>query len=270
LNHEVEPRSHEGHEGIQSSIDDHGTDQNKRCERSTSQGLFFVLFVASWFKYICPRFFAPLQYRPMILLIDNYDSFTYNIVQRIGEMDATLDIQVHRNDKIDADTVEKLKPDHIIVSPGPCSPNEAAVSNDIITRFAGRIPLFGVCLGHQCIGHNFGMTVTRNYRLMHGKVSPIHHDGRSIFKGVSNPFDATRYHSLVILREGFDHSRFEITAWTDENEIMGVRAKPGSMGPGRNALLEGVQFHPESFLTLEGPKLLANFLGLPAPKTLAV
>jgi len=199
----------------------------------------------------------------MILLIDNYDSFTYNLVQRIGEMDPTLDLRVVRNDKITAAEAVAMKPDHVIVSPGPCSPNEAGVSNDIIMAFAGKVPLLGVCLGHQCIGHSHGMKVGRNYRLMHGKTSLIHHDGKSIFQGMSNPFTATRYHSLVILRESFDEKRFEVSAWTDENEIMAVRAKPHAFGA---APLEGVQFHPESFLTVEGPRLLANFLGLPAPK----
>ena len=199
----------------------------------------------------------------MILLIDNYDSFTYNLVQRIGEMDPSLDLRVIRNDKITAAQAVAMRPDHVIVSPGPCSPNEAGVSNDIIKAFAGKVPLLGVCLGHQCIGHSFGMKVVRNTRLMHGKTSPIRHDGRTIFEGMSNPFTATRYHSLVILKESFDHQRFDISAWTDEGEIMAVRAKPQTFGP---APLEGVQFHPESFLTLEGPRLLANFLGLPAPK----
>ncbi|MCX5662263.1 MAG: aminodeoxychorismate/anthranilate synthase component II [Planctomycetota bacterium] len=200
----------------------------------------------------------------MILLIDNYDSFTYNLVQRIGEMDASLDLHVVRNDKTSADEIARLAPSHIIVSPGPCSPNEAGVSNDVIRAFAGKIPLLGVCLGHQCIGHTFGMTVGRNYRLMHGKTSPILHDGKSIFRGVPSPFTATRYHSLVIFPETFDKARFEISGWTAENEIMAIRAKPGVFGP---APLEGVQFHPESFLSLDGPKLLANFLGikLPAP-----
>jgi anthranilate synthase/aminodeoxychorismate synthase-like glutamine amidotransferase len=199
----------------------------------------------------------------MILLIDNYDSFTYNLVQRIGEMDPTLDLRVVRNDKITAAEAVAMRPDHVIVSPGPCSPNEAGVSNDIIHAFAGKVPLLGVCLGHQCIGHTHGMTVTRNYRLMHGKTSPIHHDGRTIFEGMSNPFTATRYHSLVITRDSFDDQRFEVSAWTDENEIMALRAKPGAFGPpGSSAPLEGVQFHPESFLTLEGPKLLKNFLDM--------
>lgn len=202
-------------------------------------------------------------YNPrMILLIDNYDSFTYNLVQRIGEMNASLDLRVVRNDKITAKEAVEMKPSHVIISPGPCSPNEAGVSCDMIRAFAGKTPLLGVCLGHQCIGHTFGMTVERNYRLMHGKTSMMHHDGKSIFRNVSNPFVATRYHSLVIRPDTFDHKRFEVTAWTDEKEIMACRAKAGVFG---DAPLEGVQFHPESFLTIEGPKLLANFLGLPLP-----
>ncbi len=209
----------------------------------------------------------------MILLIDNYDSFTYNLVQRIGELLVAqgrdpddLPMKVVRNDKITPPEAIALKPTHVIVSPGPCTPREAGVSCDIITTFAGKVPTFGVCLGHQSIGHAHGMIVERNYRLMHGKTSPIHHDGKTIFTGMSNPFTATRYHSLVINRDSFDSDRFEISAWTEEGEIMGVRAKPGIFGP---APLEGVQFHPESFLTAEGPLLLANFLGLPAPKLTA-
>jgi len=210
----------------------------------------------------------------MILLIDNYDSFTYNLVQRIGELLVAqgrdpddLPMRVVRNDKITPPEAVALNPTHVIVSPGPCSPREAGVSCDIITTFAGRVPTFGVCLGHQSIGHAYGMVVERNVRLMHGKTSPIHHDGKTIFAGLSNPFIATRYHSLIINRDSFDSDRFEISAWTEEGEIMGVRAKPnvfGPPGPG-SAPLEGVQFHPESFLTVEGPRLLANFLGLPAP-----
>ena len=199
----------------------------------------------------------------MILLIDNYDSFTYNLVQRIGELDANIDLRVYRNDKITPAEAIKLNPDHIIVSPGPCTPREGGVSNDIIKTFAGKVPLLGVCLGHQCIGHVFGMTVDRNVRLMHGKTSPIHHDGKTIFTGMSNPFTATRYHSLVVLPETFDDQKFERSAWTEEGEIMGMRARPGVLG---DAPVEGVQFHPESFLTLEGPRMLANFLGLPAPQ----
>lgn len=198
----------------------------------------------------------------MILLIDNYDSFTYNLVQRIGEIDATVDLRVYRNDKITVDTARGLQPDHVIISPGPGTPREGGVSNDLIRVFAGKVPLLGVCLGHQCIGHCFGMTVARNDRLMHGKTSQIHHDDRTLFAGLSNPFTATRYHSLVILSETFDHQRFELSAWTSRDEIMGFRAKPGVFGP---APVEAVQFHPESFLTLEGHGLLANFLGLPRP-----
>jgi len=200
----------------------------------------------------------------MILLIDNYDSFTYNLVQRIGELEPAVDLRVYRNDKITVDEARALSPDHVIISPGPCSPTEAGVSCDIVHAFAGRVPLLGVCLGHQSIGFASGMTVHRHDRLMHGKTSEIHHDGRSVFAGLANPFPATRYHSLIIDSKSFDHQRFELTAWTDTNEIMGARAKPGAF-PGGEAPLEGVQFHPESFLTEEGPKLLANFLGLPWP-----
>jgi len=188
----------------------------------------------------------------MILLVDNYDSFTYNLVQRLGEIDRRLDLQVFRNDQISADQVADLKPTHIIISPGPCTPREAGVSNDIIQRFAATTPILGVCLGHQCIGHVFGGNVIRNYRVMHGKTSPIHHDDQGVFRGLSNPFEATRYHSLVIQRESWNHPDFVVSAWTDENEIMGVRHKTWP--------LHGVQFHPESFLTLEGPKLLTNFI----------
>jgi anthranilate synthase/aminodeoxychorismate synthase-like glutamine amidotransferase len=189
----------------------------------------------------------------MIVLIDNYDSFTYNLVQRLGELDAGLDVRVFRNDKVTVDDVEALRPTHIIISPGPCTPREGGVSNDVIRRFGGRAPLLGVCLGHQCIGFAFGADVVRADRLMHGKTSMIHHDGRTIFEGVTNPFEATRYHSLII-RRGTLPADFQVTAWTDQDEIMGVRH--------RRWPLEGVQFHPESFLTLEGPKILRNFLRL--------
>jgi anthranilate synthase/aminodeoxychorismate synthase-like glutamine amidotransferase len=188
----------------------------------------------------------------VILLIDNYDSFTYNLVQRLGELDPNLDMQVFRNDQITAERVAELRPSHIIISPGPCTPKEAGVSNAILERFAATTPLLGVCLGHQCIGHVFGGEVIRNYRVMHGKTSMIHHDGQGVFRGLQNPFEATRYHSLVIRRETWNHPDFVVSAWTDENEIMGVRH--------RSWPLHGVQFHPESFLTLEGPKLLKNFL----------
>jgi anthranilate synthase/aminodeoxychorismate synthase-like glutamine amidotransferase len=190
----------------------------------------------------------------MILLIDNYDSFTYNLVQRLGEMDSGIDLQVHRNDQITPEQVAQLRPSHILISPGPCTPREAGVSNEVIRRLAPTVPILGVCLGHQCIGHVFGGEVIRNYRIMHGKTSPIFHDGQGVFHGLSNPFEATRYHSLVIKRETFHNPDFVITAWTEEGEIMGVRH--------RTWPLHGVQFHPESFLTTEGPKLLKNFVEL--------
>src|SRR5262245_54031742 len=188
----------------------------------------------------------------MLLLIDNYDSFTYNLVQRFGEIDTSLAIEVRRNDQITPDEVAALEPDHIVISPGPCTPREAGVSNAVLERFAPSVPILGVCLGHQCIGQVFGGEVVRNARVMHGKTSPVHHDGKGVFVGLPNPFEATRYHSLVIRRETFDNPDFEVCAWTAEGEIMGVRHKQWP--------LHGVQFHPESFLTLEGPKLLKNFL----------
>jgi anthranilate synthase/aminodeoxychorismate synthase-like glutamine amidotransferase len=190
----------------------------------------------------------------VIVLIDNYDSFTYNLVQRLGELDSNIDLRVFRNDQITPDRVAELKPSHVIISPGPCTPREAGVSNEVITRLAATVPILGVCLGHQCIGHVFGGDVIRNYRVMHGKTSMIYHDGQGVFAGLSNPFEATRYHSLVIKRETWTNPDFLITAWTEEGEIMGVRHKTWP--------LHGVQFHPESFLTLEGPKLLANFVAL--------
>lgn len=190
----------------------------------------------------------------MILLIDNYDSFTYNLVQRLGELDPAVDLRVVRNDKITADEALDLAPSHIIISPGPCTPRESGVSNEVIRRLAPTIPLLGVCLGHQCIGHVFGGEVVRNERIMHGKTSWIRHDGQGVFQELSNPFEATRYHSLVICRDTFRHPDLEVSAWTDEGEIMGIRH--------RRWPLHGVQFHPESFLTTEGPRLLRNFLDL--------
>ena len=187
----------------------------------------------------------------MIVLIDNYDSFTYNLVQRIGELDPARPMKVFRNDKVTLAQIEAEHPTHIVISPGPCTPHEAGMSNDVLKHFGPKLPTLGVCLGHQCIGHCFGAIVERNWRLMHGKISPIHHDGSGLFAGLSNPFDATRYHSLVI-RPGTLPDDFIVSAWTDEKEIMGIRHK---VWP-----LHGVQFHPESFLTLEGSKLLANFL----------
>lgn len=189
----------------------------------------------------------------MIVLIDNYDSFTYNLVQRLGELEAGVDLRVFRNDKVTVAEVEALGPTHIIISPGPCTPREGGVSNDVIRHFGGKVPVLGVCLGHQCIGFTAGADVVRADRLMHGKTSWIHHDGRKIFEDVANPFEATRYHSLIV-RRGSLPADYEITAWTDEDEIMGLRH--------RRWPLEGVQFHPESFLTPEGPKILGNFLRL--------
>ena len=189
-----------------------------------------------------------------ILLIDNYDSFTYNLVQRLGEIDANTNMTVVRNDEITTQEIAEFAPSHIIISPGPCTPLEAGISNDVIARFSATIPIFGVCLGHQCIGHSFGGNIIRNERIMHGKVSWIHHTGKGLFAGLSNPFEATRYHSLVIERSTWTNPDFEITAWTDENEIMGVQHKHWP--------LHGVQFHPESFLTIEGPLLLQNFLAV--------
>jgi anthranilate synthase/aminodeoxychorismate synthase-like glutamine amidotransferase len=188
----------------------------------------------------------------MILLIDNYDSFTYNLVQRLGEIDPTLALQVVRNDRITPEEIEVLQPERLIVSPGPCTPREAGVSNQVIERFSPHIPMLGVCLGHQCIGHTFGAEVVRADRIMHGKTSPIHHDGLGLFRGMPNPFQATRYHSLVI-RPGTLPDDLIVSAWTEEGEIMGVRH--------RSYPLEGVQFHPESFLTEDGIRLLRNFLG---------
>ena len=191
----------------------------------------------------------------MILLIDNYDSFTYNLVQRLGELDPGIELEVYRNDQIGVDEIEQKKPTHIIVSPGPCTPREAGVSNDVIRAFAARIPILGVCLGHQCIGHVFGAEVVRAGRVMHGKTSLIHHDGKGVYRGLENPFEATRYHSLII-KNGTLPDDFLITAWTEdagvEREIMGVRHKSWP--------LEGVQFHPESFLTTAGHELLQNFI----------
>jgi len=185
----------------------------------------------------------------MILVIDNYDSFTYNLVQYLGELGA--DVDVRRNDAITLEEVAALRPDGVVVSPGPCTPREAGISVPLIERFAGTIPILGVCLGHQAIGAAFGAAIVRAGRIMHGKTSPIHHDGRGLFRGVPDPFEATRYHSLVIDPATLP-ATLEPTAWTAEREIMGVRH--------RTLLVEGVQFHPESILTVEGKRLLANFL----------
>ncbi len=187
----------------------------------------------------------------MVLVIDNYDSFTYNLVQYLGEMQ--VELRVHRNNQITLDQIRELKPDRILISPGPCSPREAGLSNEIIRTFGPRLPLFGVCLGHQCIGHVFGAKVDINYRMMHGKTSPIRHNERDLFAGMPNPFNATRYHSLVIVRDSLPDC-LEITADTAEGEIMGVRHKEYPIW--------GVQFHPESILTENGRTMLRNFLRL--------
>lgn len=187
----------------------------------------------------------------MLLVIDNYDSFTYNLVQYIGELGQ--DIRVFRNDKISITEIEELAPERIVISPGPCTPKEAGISVELIRHFAGKVPILGVCLGHQSIAEAFGGDVVRNYRLMHGKTSLIHHDGKTIFKGLPDPFEATRYHSLIVKRDTLPSS-LEISAETDEGEIMGIRHKEFKV--------EGVQFHPESILTAVGKDLLRNFIEL--------
>jgi len=185
----------------------------------------------------------------MLLMIDNYDSFTYNIVQYFSQLG--VDVQVHRNDKITLAEIEALQPARLVISPGPCSPEEAGISVAAIKHFAGKIPILGVCLGHQSIGAAYGGNVVRSSSLMHGKTSPIHHDGLELFKGLSNPFQATRYHSLIVDRPTLPEC-LEITAWVENGEIMGLRHK--------TLPIWGVQFHPESILTEGGMELLANFL----------
>jgi len=185
----------------------------------------------------------------MLLMIDNYDSFTYNLVQYLGELGE--DVKVIRNDELTVDEIEALAPARIVLSPGPCTPNEAGVSLELIPRFAGRIPILGVCLGHQAIGQAFGGRIVHAKTLMHGKVSRIHHGGAGVFRDLPTPYDATRYHSLAIERESCP-GVLEVTAWTEDGEIMGVRH--------RTLPIEGVQFHPESILTQHGHALLSNFL----------
>ncbi len=192
----------------------------------------------------------------MLLMIDNYDSFTYNVVQYLAELGA--DVHVVRNDEIEVEEIEALAPERIVISPGPCTPNEAGISMAVIERYAGRLPLLGICLGHQSIGQVFGGEVVRARRVMHGKTSAIHHRGEGVFAGLSQPFEATRYHSLVVAKESLPDC-LEITAWTqteggDVDEIMGLRH--------RDLAIEGVQFHPESILTAHGHDLLRNFLEL--------
>ncbi|TAG09738.1 MAG: aminodeoxychorismate/anthranilate synthase component II [Verrucomicrobia bacterium] len=187
----------------------------------------------------------------MLLIIDNYDSFTYNLVQYFGELGAEM--KIFRNDAITLQEIERLMPERICISPGPCTPNEAGISLDLIRHFGARLPILGVCLGHQSIGQVYGGDVVRADRLMHGKTSPIHHTGKSVFAEMPSPFEATRYHSLIVKRETLPDC-LEITAWTEEQEIMGLQHKEFPV--------HGVQFHPESILTQEGKKLLANFLQL--------
>ena len=190
----------------------------------------------------------------MLLMIDNYDSFTYNLVQYFGELG--VDIRVFRNDEISVDEIASLEPEHIVISPGPCTPKEAGVSVETIKTLSGKIPILGVCLGHQSIGEAFGGKIIRAKRVMHGKISAIHHEGKGVFRGLNNPFDATRYHSLVIERKSLPDC-LELTAWTENEdgsfeEIMGVRH--------RELAVEGVQFHPESILSQHGHQMLKNFL----------
>ena len=187
----------------------------------------------------------------MVLMIDNYDSFTYNLVQYLGELGAEL--EVHRSRTIGLDALDALEPERIVISPGPCTPKEAGISNDAIKHFAGKVPILGVCLGHQCIGDVFGGDVVRADRLMHGKTSMIEHNAVELFEGLDNPFEATRYHSLIVKRDTLPDC-LEITAWTDQDEIMGLRHK--------TLPIWGVQFHPESILTAAGKSLLSNFLAL--------
>ncbi len=191
---------------------------------------------------------------PMILVIDNYDSFTYNIVQYLGEMGQ--EIEVYRNDKITLEEIEARKPDHLLISPGPCDPEQAGISVAAIQHFAGKVPILGVCLGHQSIGYAFGGSIVRANRLMHGKTSPIQHNNEGVFAGMPPDFTATRYHSLLIERETIPDC-LEITAQTAEGEIMGVRHK--------TLPIEGVQFHPESVLTEEGRRILVNFVSRDTP-----
>lgn len=185
----------------------------------------------------------------MILLIDNYDSFTYNLYQYISELGGS--VKVVRNDKISLEDIEEMSPEKIIISPGPCTPDKAGVSNEVIEKFGPTIPTLGVCLGHQCVGYTFGGRVGRADEIMHGKMSQIYHEGKGVFSGLPNPFEAIRYHSLAICREDLPNE-LEVTAWTENGTIMGIRHKKYPV--------EGIQFHPESIMTLSGKDLLANFL----------
>ena len=185
----------------------------------------------------------------MILLIDNYDSFTYNLYQYLAELGA--EVFVVRNDKISLEEIEKMKPEKIVISPGPCTPDKAGISNDVVKHFGQTTPMLGVCLGHQCVGNSYGGIVGNAGEIMHGKTSPVHHDGKGVFGGLPNPFNAVRYHSLAIFRENLPQE-LEVTAWTENGLIMGVRHKEHPV--------EGIQFHPESIMTENGKELLSNFL----------
>lgn len=187
----------------------------------------------------------------MILMVDNYDSFTFNLVQYLGELGEEL--CVHRNDQITLEEITQMKPDLIMISPGPCTPNEAGISVPIVEHFSGKIPILGVCLGHQSIAQAFGGKVIRAERIMHGKTSPVFHDGKTLFKGLPSPFQATRYHSLMVEKASLP-ACLEVSAWTEEGEIMGIRHK--------DLLVEGLQFHPEAILTEHGKELLRNFIEL--------
>ena len=185
----------------------------------------------------------------MILLIDNYDSFTYNLYQYLAELGA--EVFVVRNDKISLEEIDKMKPEKIVISPGPCTPDKAGISNDVVKHFGQTTPMLGVCLGHQCVGNSYGGIVGNAGEIMHGKTSPVHHDGKGVFSGLPNPFNAVRYHSLAIFRENLPQE-LEVTAWTENGLIMGVRHKEHPV--------EGIQFHPESIMTENGKELLSNFL----------
>ena len=185
----------------------------------------------------------------MLLMIDNYDSFTFNLVQYFMELGT--EVVVHRNDAITIEEIERLAPKYLVVSPGPCNPEKAGISVEVVKHFAGAIPILGVCLGHQCAGYAFGAEIIRAPRLMHGKTSKVYHDSKTLFTGLENPFVANRYHSLIIDRESLPDC-FDISAWTERDEIMGIRHK--------ELPIEGVQFHPESILTVSGKELLGNFL----------
>ena len=194
-----------------------------------------------------------MENKIMMIVIDNYDSFTYNLVQYLGELG--VDLQVFRNDKITVDEIEEKKPEKIVISPGPCTPREAGISVEVVQKFSGKVPILGVCLGHQSIGQAFGCKIVRASKLLHGKTSDIFHDGKTIYKGIPKPFTATRYHSLIVEKESLPEC-LEISAWTedDDSPIMGMRH--------RSHPTEGVQFHPESILTIEGKNILRNFINL--------